>query len=828
MASRRDILALAGSLFVGAGKGLPSAIPLQIMVLKSRSDAQGILGRLKHGEPFESLARQFSIAASAADGGHIGQVGPSLLPPSIRDVLRGLRPGGVSRVLDTPGGYIIVKVASQDQKPQPQGRASGSMGAEGLSLNYEPVTAVSGLYETQRLFDRLSKPADSEQNLQLNCELRRQEPSGGIREIATYVFEANHVWAQLSSFQGDLASAIERFQAAYDIAVSSGLKGEQNDLEKKLAIAYLRQAQDENWVKQHNNESSIFPLSPKAYFKQTSASEKAIQQMLGHLSRNPGDLEQKWLLNLAFMTLGKYPESVPKEHLISLAPFGSKEDLGRFVDIAPSLGVDAFGQAGGVIIDDFDNDGLMDIVVSTWDDCKPLHYYHNNGDGTFTDRAEPAGLSKQLGGLNLIQTDYNNDGWLDIFVLRGGWRSPMRCSLLRNNGDGTFTDVTREAGLAARATSTQGAVWADFDNDGWLDLFVANENSPSQLFHNNGNGTFTDVAHFAGVDRIAFSKAVVAGDYDGDGYADFYVSNYAGENFLYHNNQNGTFTDAAKKLHVETPIFSFPAWFFDYDNDGWPDLFVSSFVHSVSEVIGSYLGLPGKAETLKLYRNTGGTSFQDVTQEAGLARVFMPMGSNFGDIDNDGFLDFYLGTGDPSYASLVPNVLFKNMGGKYFTDITASSKTGSLQKGHGVAIADIFNDGQPCIYENIGGATPGDQYYSALFRNPGTRNNWISVKLVGVKTNRAAIGARIKLTLMGRDGKPLNIYRDVNSGGSFGASPLQQHLGLGDASRIETLEIWWPASKTRQSFNNLSPNQFIEVREFAKTYSKLERRRIKV
>jgi hypothetical protein len=320
----------------------------------------------------------------------------------------------------------------------------------------------------------------------------------------------------------------------------------------------------------------------------------------------------------------------------------------------------------------------------------------------------------------------------------------------------------------------------------------------------------------------------VAGDYDGDGYPDLYVSNYAGENFLYRNNRNGTFTELAKQLHVELPIFSFPCWFFDYDNDGWPDLFVFGFVHSVDEVVRSYLGLPRKAETLKIYRNTGGSGFQDVTKDLGLERVFMPMGANFADVDNDGFLDFYLGTGDPSYASLVPNVFFKNMAGKYFTDITASSRTGSLQKGHGVAIADIFNTGQPCIYENLGGATPGDRYYSALFRNPGTENNWITIKLVGVKTNRPAIGARIKVTVLGADGKPGFICRDVNSGGSFGASPLQQHIGVGKASRIETLEIIWPTSKTRQVFNNISVNQFIQVREFAKSYSRLERRRIRI
>jgi hypothetical protein len=476
----------------------------------------------------------------------------------------------------------------------------------------------------------------------------------------------------------------------------------------------------------------------------------------------------------------------------------------------------------------FDNDGFLDIVVSSWDHCEPLHYFHNNGDGSFSDRTAEAGLWGQLGGLNIIQADYNNDGWTDLLVLRGAWQTPVRKSLLRNNGDGTFTDVTREAGLAVPATSTNSAVWRDFDNDGLLELFVGNEHAPSQLFHNNGDGTFTDVAHSAGVDRTAFTKAVVAGDYDNDGFQDIYLSNYGEENFLYHNNGDGTYTEIARRMKVEKPISSFPAWFFDYDNDGWLDLFVSSFIHSVSEVVRSYLGLPVKAERLKLYKNRDGTSFRDVTREAGLDRVFMPMGANFGDLNNDGYLDFYLGTGDPSYASLVPNVLFLNKEGKYFVDITVSSGTGTLQKGHGVAIADLFNDGQPCIFESIGGATPGDRYFCALFRNPGSHNNWINIKLVGVKTNRAALGTRVKLTLEGPDHKARFIYRDVTSGASFGASPLQQHIGVGQASQIEVLEIWWPTGKSRQVFHNVSVNQFIEVREFAKDYTKLERRAIRL
>ena len=203
----------------------------------------------------------------------------------------------------------------------------------------------------------------------------------------------------------------------------------------------------------------------------------------------------------------------------------------------------------------------------------------------------------------------------------------------------------------------------------------------------------------------------------------------------------------------------------------------------------------------------------------------MPMGSNFGDLDNDGFLDFYLGTGGPSYGALVPNILFRNHEGEKFVDITASSGTGHLQKGHAVAFADINNDGNQDIFAEIGGATPGDKYYSALFKNPGqNRNNWIKIKLSGVKTNRAAIGARIKVIVENEDRAHREIHRSVTSGGSFGASPLEQHIGLGKASEVKTLEIWWPTSNTRQVFESVAANQVLEIREFDKKYTTIQRR----
>jgi hypothetical protein len=468
------------------------------------------------------------------------------------------------------------------------------------------------------------------------------------------------------------------------------------------------------------------------------------------------------------------------------------------------------------------------VVTSSMDVCEPLHYFRNNADGTFSERTAQAGLADQLGGLNLIQADYNNDGCMDILVLRGGWEFPMRKSLLRNNCNGTFTDVTRESGLGKTVSRTQTAVWADVDNDGNLDLFVGNETGPSQLFRNKGDGTFEDISRTAGVDRTGFIKAVVAADYDNDGYVDFYLSDYNGNNLLYHNNHDRTFTDVARQAGVQAPWRSFAAWFFDYDNDGWPDLFVTSYYLSIEEVARSYLGLAPNAETLKLYRNLGNGTFRDVSAEAGLDKVFMPMGANFGDVNNDGYLDMYLGMGSPTFASVAPHELLLNKNGRSFVSITASSGTGELHKGHGIAFADLDRDGDEDIVAEVGGAVPADRHALRLFENPGNSNDWIAMRLVGVRSNRAAIGARIKVTVEttgdGNTRVTRSIYRTVGSGGSFGANPLEQHIGLGFSARIQNVEIWWPASNTRQSFSTIAPNQFIEIKELGTGFTKLDRK----
>lgn len=838
------LLLLEALLSAGFAQNSPSSNPgLRIIVASSAEQAQGILERLKKGEDFAALAKQKSVDATADDGGYMGRVDPATLRPELREALKGIAPGQITGVIKVPSGFAILKVLAATESVADKNANPARilpMAATG-TVRYLPN--VGGKSEADLAFRSLPKPEGWSQDLAGLCSLRKKSVSVMIGQLEKDQLERNvqpadsggqergspldrietiYGLANLYSYQGAMDKAVTQWESAYQIATSQ-LPGAMPELEEVLGIAYLHKSEMENGVYQHPDDRCIFPPRSAIRFSKTADSLKAIEYLSKYLERKPDALDVRWLLNLAYLTLGGYPGDVPPKYLIPASAFASPEDVGRFVDIAAASGIKSFGESGGIIVDDFDNDGLLDVVLSDYDQCGAMHFFHNNGDGTFSDRTAAAGLSGQLGGYNMIQTDYNNDGCVDILVLRGAWEFAQRKSLLKNNCDGTFTDMTVASGLAQPATSTQTAVWTDIDNDGFLDLVIGNENGAIQLFRNKGDGTFEDIAATAGINRGGFTKSVVAADYDNDGYPDLYVSNANGNKFLFHNNHDRTFTDFASEAGVQNPYQSYTASFFDYDNDGWPDLFVTSYYVSVDETVRTYLGLPRNAETMKLYKNMKDGTFKDVTQEVGLDKVFMSMGSNFGDIDNDGYLDIYLGTGNPSYASVVPNVLLRNHDGKFFADVTASSGTGELHKTHGISFADLANTGSEDLLVQVGGATPGDSHAFRLFKNPGSANDWINLHLVGVKTNRAAIGARIKITVEGQGQVRRTIYRTVGSGGSFGASPLAQHIGLGKSARIVDLEIWWPTSNTRQNFSHVDKNQFLEIKEFAKDYTKLER-----
>ncbi|HMB71197.1 MAG TPA: CRTAC1 family protein [bacterium] len=605
-------------------------------------------------------------------------------------------------------------------------------------------------------------------------------------------------------------------------------------------VAQLRESVVSNCFAMQTCEGCLVPLRGSDGVPDPSGPRRAIPTLTRFLEMEPLGYRAigGYLLNLAYMAVGGYPESVPEAYRLDPAIFAPVPGIHRFTDRATAAGLTTSNHAGGAAVDDFDGDGFLDIVTTTSFPSGQMLYYRNRGDGTFEERTEAAGLLGQVGGLNLVHADYDNDGHLDLLVLRGGWlfaegRHPR--SLLRNRGDGTFEDVTETAGLGETYPS-QTAAFADYDLDGDLDLFIGNEAFlrseidegdvgwtvpdgedlpyPSQLFRNEGDGTFTDVAEAAGVTNLRYAKGCAWGDYDGDGDPDLCVSNQWGRNRLYRNGGDGTFTDVAPALGLEAPTFSFPAWFWDYDDDGALDLFIASYGGGQNNTVRSYvkpsLGLGRNA----LYRNRGDGTFTNEAAAAGLTTLTLTMGANFADVDGDGALDFYLATGTPVFDALVPNVLYTGDGSGGFVDATSAAGLGLLQKGHGVAFGDLDNDGDEDLFLQSGGFFVYDTFFNGLFENPGHGNRWITLRLEGVQSNRWGVGSRIRVTVE-EAGERRDLHRWVGAAGSFGSSSLQQEIGLGRADRIVAVEVDWPASDVRQRFEDVPMDRFYRVREDA-------------
>ena len=603
-----------------------------------------------------------------------------------------------------------------------------------------------------------------------------------------------------------------------------------------LALAYIRLGEQENCLHHHDATGScIIPINPKGYHHAQEGSRKAIMLYEDFLSRNNHDYNSLWLLNIAYMTLGEYPSEVPEKWRIPDSVFDSEYPLKKFIDIAPKLGLNVNELSGGGIIDDFNNDNLLDVMVSSWFITQHLRYFINNGDGSFTEKTETAGLLETGGGLNLVHADYNNDGFIDVFVLRGGWMEHIGKqpnSLLKNNGDNTFTDVTLEAGLLS-FHPTQTAVWADFNNDGWVDLFIGNESNqdsvhPCEFYINNGDGTFSNNAISAGLtisdaDDFYYVKGVTAADFNNDGWVDIYVSSLYStqKNLLFINkgvNDQGIlkFDEVGSSVGLEEKLSTFPTWAFDYNNDGWTDIFVAGFERStktiIPDVVNEYLNKPHHAETMRLYRNDNGT-FTNVSDEVGLNRIGYAMGANYGDLDNDGYPDIYLSTGAPDFQSIIPNRVFRNNSGETFQDVTTAGGFGNIQKGHGVSFSDIDNDGDQDIHVVMGGAYEGDTFFNSLYINPyQDENNWVTFILEGTKANRSAIGSKLEVTVL-EDGQERKIFHTISSGGSFGCSTLRAEIGLGKASELVQLKVTWAGSGTQQVFEKIKMNTFYRIVE---------------
>jgi hypothetical protein len=552
-----------------------------------------------------------------------------------------------------------------------------------------------------------------------------------------------------------------------------------------------------------------------------------------------------------------------------------------FLDTPLKFQMIRYGPAGISAVD-YDNDGLYDLFIPDGVESK---LFRNLGDGRFEDVSARAGLCGLDGVSVAVFADYDNDGYKDLFVSR----TFKPNQLFHNNGDGTFRDVTKDSGIGEDCCTTV-ASWADYDNDGFLDLYVgryldprtkipttfyARNGETNQLYHNNGNGTFTNVTIKAGVGDPGLCLGTAFGDYDGDGFPDLYVVNDFGRKTLYHNNRNGTFSDVTVKAGALAYGAGMSASFADYDNDGKLDIYCTNIRSehawfAESPTVSRYMinswrqgvwktdmplyweifrqsgfGFVGVFQQMAsgntLLRNKGDGTFEDTTVKANANPVGWFWGASFGDFDNDGWQDIYAADGwvynepdteielqflnnvvsqqnvyktglffDPrhfgrqSWHGWERNRHLRNNGDGTFSEIGRAADTDLLTNSRGVAVADFWNRG----VLDIAVAASTDRH--ALLRNEiGTSRNWLQVELVGVKSNRDAVGARVIAVAGGKQQ-----MREVVLGDGYGSqNTLRQHFGLGDANSVDDLTVRWPRSGIIQTFHNVPANRIVEVTE---------------
>ncbi len=529
----------------------------------------------------------------------------------------------------------------------------------------------------------------------------------------------------------------------------------------------------------------------------------------------------QWLLKAALDGWKDAPPPMPAGAVFPAAePKLDPAALLEFEDIAPRLGLNRKDGNGTCAWNDYDRDGRPDLLLSGSGTFIAL--YRNEGE-RFREVTKETGLAGIPSGYSLNFVDYDNDGFPDIYISMNGWNGPMANRLLRNTGKGRFIDVTKASG-AGDPGSGFVSLWGDLDNDGLLDFAVANgvlkDGSVPQIYRNKGDGSFVNMTLAAGIHEPPThgTIGIALGDYDRDGDLDLFMNGLnTSPNRLYRNEGGFRFADVTAKAGVVQPAHNgFVAFFADYNNDAWPDLLTTSLApwNAVVEGLTRMFAVPDRAsihpDSVRLFRNNRDGTFTDVTWESKLYYPMGVMGAGVADLDNDGFVDFYFGTGDPQLSRLEPNRFFRSNGDGTFTDYT--SKTGFARpgnKGHGVTFIDIDEDGDLDVYAQLGGHYQGDHVENAFYRNlKGNRNHWLQVDLVGTRANRDAIGAQ--LVAVAGD---LTQHREVKGSEGFGStSPFRAHFGLGSRGKVDTLTVVWPGGATAR-YMDIAAGQRIEIRE---------------
>ncbi len=548
--------------------------------------------------------------------------------------------------------------------------------------------------------------------------------------------------------------------------------------------------------------------------------EAAIDSGVLAMEANPGNERVRNMLWLASEALGGYPARVPDEYRM-VAKCGHAPASVHYENIAAKIGILKTNSGRGSVIFDYNNDGYLDVAISGPHSGCSL--YRNNGDGTFTDVSVESGLDRCINGFGMVAGDYDNDGFQDLFITGLGFYHG-KAKLFRNNGDGTFTESTDAAGLTTWGPSFI-ASWVDYDCDGYLDLFVTynfaelfDKHQQNRLFHNNGDGTFTDVTAQSGLHSKFTTIGACWGDYDNDGFPDLFLSSFMGRPTLFHNNGDGTFTDVSEQAGLSEPLLGFVCNFLDYDNDGWMDIvqFIWSDHDDFVYTLRNGQGPEGTFPT-RIYHNNRDGTFTVKDREIGLDGCWGTMSANFGDINNDGHLDMVFGNGSPRMERLEPPAVLET-DGKRFRNITFSAGLPPVGKGHGVNFADLFGDGRLSLIIADGGAYPGDLQSTFVYYPKELPGNYLNVRLRGTKSNRDAIGARVTL----RTGQTQQV-REIFAGTGFGSLPYEQHFGLGDLTSVDAIEIRWP-SGFQQRIDSPPVNDTILITEGDDRWEKVYKR----
>jgi tetratricopeptide (TPR) repeat protein len=527
------------------------------------------------------------------------------------------------------------------------------------------------------------------------------------------------------------------------------------------------------------------------------------------LDANPDNAPARYWTWLAAQKLGGYPAEIPAANRMEMKTGWNATSL-EYEDIAARAGLDKTSGGRGIAVFDYDGDGRLDVAIA----CAHggISLYRNNGDGTFKDVSVESGLYHAVNGFGMAAGDYNNSGYPSLAVVRMGFYGGM-IELWRNNGDGTFTDVSVASGISAWAPSFT-CSWVDYDCDGKLDLFVCtnlgglfDRKVQHKLYHNNGDGTFTERAQQAGIVSPWGAIGHSWGDYNNDGFPDLFLSNAIGRPQLFRNNGDGTFTDVTTAAQLDVPALAFNAQFCDVDNDGWLDIIQYTWSIHEDTIHSMRTGsAPPYGHATRVYKNNRNGTFSVISPQLGLTECWGSMSGNAADINNDGYLDIVLGNGGPLVDRNEPMVVLEN-DGKRFRNITFTAGLPFMGKGHGINCADLFGDGRLAILCATGGAYPGDLMTTSVFAPKHRPGNYLSVVLEGTRSNRGAVGARLKLTAGGREQ-----HRVINGGSNFGCLPPQQHFGLGDLEQVDLLEINWP-SGIRQILVSLPANTVQRVTE---------------